>query len=136
MAHAGGRPTKYSTQLVKRICAEISNGKSLRRICEAKDVPAIETIRVWLLDKPGFSAQYDKARQEQADFYADRITEIADDTLASKHEPAAAKVAIDALKWTASKLKPKKYGDKLDVVSDGERLGVAFVNDVPRPKDN
>jgi len=29
-----------------------------------------------------------------------------------KIEPNVARVAIDAIKWTASKLKPKKYGER------------------------
>jgi hypothetical protein len=29
--------------------------------------------------------------------------------------------AVDARKWVAAKLKPKKYGDKIDVTSGGEK---------------
>ena len=38
-----------------------------------------------------------------------------DSVLAEEVNPNAARVAIDALKWTASRLLPKRYGDRLDV---------------------
>ncbi len=54
-------------------------------------------------------AQYARAREEQADFYADEIVTIAD----TEPDAATARVRVDARKWVASKLKPKRYGDKL-----------------------
>ena len=32
------------------------------------------------------------------------------------------KVRIDARKWMLGKMQPKKYGDKLDVTTDGEKI--------------
>jgi len=42
--------------------------------------PHLHTLRVWLRDKPEFTAQYARAREEQADFHADEIIEIANTT--------------------------------------------------------
>lgn len=98
-----------------RVCLEIAEGKSLRSICEADDMPSAETIRVWLLDDAQFSAQYARAREEQADYYADEIIEIAD----TEDDPNKARVRIDARKWKASKMQPKKYGDKIDLNHSG-----------------
>ena len=58
------------------------------------------------------------ARQASADLFAERILELAEEVVAGKLDPAAARVAIDALKWTASKLKPKRYGDTQRLVGD------------------
>lgn len=97
------------------ICKRIAEGESLRAICKAKDLPSAETVRVWLSEDRAFSAQYARAREDQADFYADEIIEIADST----SDPNKARVQIDARKWKASKLQPKKYGDKIDVNHSG-----------------
>jgi len=97
-----------------RVCLEITEGKSLRSICEADDMPTAETIRVWLIEDGEFSVQYARAREEQADFYADEIIDIAD----TAKDANLARLQIDARKWKASKLQPKKYGDKLNLDAD------------------
>lgn len=116
------RPTKYSVQLAEEICELISDGMSLRKVCELDDKPAKITVLRWLRDKETFRAQYARAKEESADSWADDINAIADDVLKGKYDPQAARVAIDAKKWAASKLKPKKYGDKLDLTSAGEKI--------------
>lgn len=116
-----GRPTKYNLQLGKKICSKIANGKSLRRICKEEEMPSIETVRRWLIDedKPEFHAQYARAREEQADHYADAMDDIAHD---STIDTQRARLIIDTRKWVSSKLKPKKYGDKLDVTTGNEKI--------------
>jgi len=82
------------------------------------------------------SEMYARARQERADLLADEIVEIADEECttvkASKHGSAddgegetevvfdavavaRNKLRVDARKWVASKLKPRVYGDKLEL---------------------
>jgi len=94
------------------VCARIAGGKSLRAICEDDDLPTPQGVRKWLNADEGAKlvAPYARAREEQADFYADEIITIADD---ESLPPDDRRIRIDARKWVASKLKPKKYGDKL-----------------------
>jgi hypothetical protein len=99
----------------ERVCKEIADGKSLRAICAADDMPSVETVRVWLIDDGEFSVQYARAREEQADYYADEIIDIAD----AAKDANLARLQIDARKWKASKLQPKKYGDKIDLNHSG-----------------
>ncbi len=93
------------------VCARIARGESLRSACKDKDLPDRDTINRWLnADNDGaLCGQYARAREEQADFYADEIVTIAD----TEPDAAIARVRIDARKWVASKLRPKRYGDKL-----------------------
>jgi hypothetical protein len=62
---------------------------------------------------------YARARQDAADTLADQIRELAGRVERGELEPNAGRVAIDALKWIASKLKPREYGDRaqLDVAA-------------------
>jgi hypothetical protein len=62
-------------------------------------------------ENESFLAAYTRARADQADTIADQIMDIAD----TEPDPNRAKVRIDARKWIASKLKPQKYGEKLDI---------------------
>jgi hypothetical protein len=80
-------------------------------------MPNRQTILNWLNDKAEFVGQYARAREDQAEAHADRIIEIADDeTIDANHK----RIMVDARKWVASKLKPKRYGDKLDLEHKGE----------------
>jgi len=81
------------------------------------------------LRHPEFADQYTRAREEQADTLADEIIAIADEQpeivvvkdktgKVIEHKLDGAylqwqKNRIEARKWTAMKLKPKKYGDRV-----------------------
>jgi len=58
---------------------------------------------------------YARAREDAADTLADEIRELAKQVQKGELEPNAGRVAIDALKWSASKLKPRAYGDRSQV---------------------
>lgn len=114
-----GRPSKFSQDLAEKICEQIAHGKSLRAICAEDDMPSTSTVCKWLNENQDFSEQYTRARSEQADYFVEEIVEIADNVTAESAAVAKAKLQIDARKWAASKIAPKKYGDKteLDVKS-------------------
>lgn len=107
-----GRPSKYSDDLADFICSELADGKSLRAICAQDGMPCRITVFKWLRENPAFSSQYARARDAQADLYAEEIVEIAD-TAADKEDAPAKKLRVDARIWIASKLKPKVYGNRL-----------------------
>lgn len=113
-----GRPSLYNTEIAEKICDLIARGMSLRAICSSKDMPTTSTVCLWLSKEPSFSEQYTRAREEQADIFADEIIDIADAVAPDSAEVAKAKLQIDARKWKASKLAPKKYGEKLELGGD------------------
>lgn len=119
----GGRPSTFSNDTAMVICTRIAKGESLRKICN-DGVASIWTVLGWLDKNPEFAQQYARARELQADYYADEICEIADDA-AGEVDPIAvqaAKLRVDARKWVASKLRPKRYGDRIEVESKSEVL--------------
>jgi len=141
---AGGRPTTYTQELADKICEELAIGKSLRTVCAAEDMPAIRTIFNWFRSQPEFLLQYEKAKQESADAMAEELLDIADDGTndyvererpdGSVHEVLntehiqRSRLRVDTRKWLMSKMKPKKYGEKMDVTSDGKALTIGFDN--------
>lgn len=114
-----GRPTDYTKDIAENICEKISGGLSLRAICAEAGMPARGTVYRWLIENADFQDQYARAREKQADYFAEEIIEIADSAEAESAAVSKAKLQIDARKWAASKIAPKKYGDKteLDVKS-------------------
>ncbi len=120
---AGGRPTDYSQETADLICERLVSGESLRAICRDDEMPAISTVFRWLGLHPEFSEQYARAREEQAEALADEIVAIADkdsDGDDSAVLAARDRLRVDARKWVASKLKPKKYGDRQVLAGDPE----------------
>ncbi len=110
---------KYSEAIVDAVCERIASGDSLREICDEAGMPSKASFYFWLDDptKTGLLDKYARARQRQADHWAQAILDVAHDArLKDPNELAHARVKIDAYKWTASKLKPKSYGDR--VISD------------------
>lgn len=125
-----GRPTDYSPEITAAICGRLALGESLRSICRSEDTPAVSSVMLWLNLYPEFSEQYARARELQAEYHIDAIIEIADDAtndyMLTRHGPQLnsehinrSRLRIDTRKWVASKLAPKKYGDKLDMNHSG-----------------
>lgn len=112
---APGYSAEQKEEMQAHICTEIARGRSLKSILDNDPgMPSRPTVTGWILNDDGFSANYTRAREAQADFYADEIADIADtETDANK-----ARVRIDARKWAAGKLKPKVYGDRLHLDGD------------------
>jgi hypothetical protein len=68
------------------------------------------TVARWLAADQAFRQSYERAREAQADYLADDILDVSNDGSLS---PEDRRIRIDARKWYAGKLRPKKYGDRL-----------------------
>lgn len=132
-----GRPSLYTPETAALICQRIADGQSLREICRADDMPDKATVFRWLGDekRSDFRDQYARAREAQADHFAEEILEISDDgsndwmlrqqgedtvEVANHEHISRSKLRVDSRKWLMSKLAPKKYGDKLDLEHSGQ----------------
>jgi hypothetical protein len=127
-ARKTGRPSAYTPSVAAAICEALADGISLRKLCAQPAMPSMTTVMRWLADehKQEFRLHYAHAREAQADLLAAEILEIADDssgdiiidkdgnTRLDREFVARARLRVDARKWLASKLAPKKYGDKLE----------------------
>ena len=141
-----GRPTKYSKLLADKICCELSEGKSLRTVCLSDKMPDKSTVFRWLREYETFRDQYETAKQEATDALAEEIQDISDDgtndwieidlydkkgnvtgtkTVLNHEHVQRSRLRVDTRKWIMAKMKPKKYGDKVDVTSGGEPLATA-----------
>lgn len=114
------------------ICAEIAQGNSLKSILSNDEtLPCYASFMTWIGENEEFLEKYQAAVDVRTDIRAEEITEIADqdpDTYVDANgqtriDPAFValqKNRMDARKWEASKLKPKKYGDKVNVEATGK----------------
>lgn len=126
-----GRPSDYTPELAAEICARLAEGESMRSVCRDESMPSCRTLFNWMHAHPEFLQQYARAKEESADALADEILDIADNAtndwmkrnhgeddpgwVANGENIQRSRVRIDTRKWIASKLKPKKYGDKVAI---------------------
>lgn len=139
-----GRPTKYTQILADKICERLAMGESMRTVCKEEDIPSMQTVFSWLRTNDKFLEQYARAKQESADAMAEEILDIADDGTNDyttiefdngyekeviNHEVLArSRLRVDTRKWLMSKMKPKKYGDKVDVTTNGKDMPTPIIN--------
>lgn len=154
-----GRPTKYTQELASILCAKLTMGISLRTVCKDDQLPCISTVYNWFKSVDGFVEQYTRAKEESADALVEDMLDIADnqvdqpliidgepviidgkcvmvkDAVAVNH----ARLRVDTRKWAASKLKPKKYGDRTAVEhtgADGGAIDMKWTVEIIEPAEN
>lgn len=141
-----GRPTIFTKHLADDICSRLADGESMRSVCRDDSMPAMTTVFRWLRESEEFQQQYTIAKEESADAMVEDMLDIADNQVANPvlvddvplvvegkmvttvDGPAVnhAKLRVDTRKWAASKLKPKKYGDKVTT----EHTGTVGITDM------
>lgn len=126
------RSELYTPELANDICETIATTfRGLNYHCKRKeDWPTSKTIRSWLFKNsfPEFTKAYNLAKTEQAENMAEEIIDVsyrADGK--TKFGVDKVRVQVDALKWVAAKLKPKKYSEKIvqeHTGADGEPIKI------------
>lgn len=129
----GAQPIAYDQAIADYICEQLILPRSLRSICNDKNMPDRGTVMRWYWDNEDFSRQYTRAREIQADVFMDEIPDIADDGsndyIERKHFAGAdespqlngealarSRLRIDTRKWLAGQVRPKKWGiNRIDV---------------------
>jgi hypothetical protein len=131
--HAGGRPVTFGIDhpCWFEICKQISEGRSLSTALKSDGMPSYRSTLMMLQTNLEFRTMYEKAIESRADRLAEEILELADESMPSGLEGAQAsawvqqkRLQVDARKWVAAKLKPKVYGERIDVSVTDTRISV------------
>ncbi|MCK1400107.1 hypothetical protein IVB45_18470 [Bradyrhizobium sp. 4] len=136
------RPSEYSPEVVDAICDSMVNGQGLLKICANEGMPGRVTVYRWLASNPEFRKRFAEAREALMDFYAEQILTIAFDesgdvildqgkdgktsAVANHAKVQRDRLKVDTLKWTASRLFPKRYGDKMELLGQNVQEGEAI----------
>lgn len=127
---------EYRNRVMDIICDEIANSdKGLWALCDSReDLPNPRTITTWITQSEEIRQKYARAKESQADFMAAQIIELADQCRIGKKKVSKpsgdeitegdmverSRLQIDARKWLAGKLAPKKYGERITHSGDEE----------------
>ena len=109
----------------------IANGQSLSSILRKEGMPSYSWAKLQLRTDPELRKQYDQALEDRGDRLAEELIELAftklPDNLDGRAQSAWVqhlRVKIDVLKWTASKLRPRVYGDRIDVSVTNTQISI------------
>lgn len=132
------RPT-YSAPRAELICQRLALGESLRAICRDMEIDHSTVLRWVIADHEGFADQYARARECQAELHVDELIELSDAdpeyVIETRREEgseavitekridpawvAQQKLRIDTRKWAAAKMRPTRYGERVDLNHKG-----------------
>ncbi|WP_278494925.1 hypothetical protein [Chryseobacterium arthrosphaerae] len=140
MAYTEERKDKVFNRIINAIA---NDGLPIRQILKEKWSPSPSTFFEWLEDDKSKAKRYARACEIRAEFLFEEMREIAftpeiGETIEMTQKGGKdgkkeikkiqgdmlghRKLKVDTIKWQISKLYPKKYGDKLDLTSDGEKI--------------
>jgi hypothetical protein len=114
-------PAYTEREVWPKILERISGGQSLMGAVKAMKIP-YATVKHQLRHNEELKRQYYSAIEERGDYLADELVDLSDEMPPPDLDPALInawvnrqRLRIDARKWTASKLRPKQWGDRVDV---------------------
>ena len=109
----------------------LANGQSLSSILRREGMPSYSWAKQQLRNNAELRQQYDQALEDRGDRLAEELIELAftklPDDLDGRAQSAWVqhlRVKIDVLKWTASKLRPRVYGERLDVSVTNTQISI------------
>lgn len=84
-------------------------------------MPSSKTINNWIKNDAAYAAQYERAKEERGNYYGELVAEIALAGLQGKYKDSSMlRAAIDGLKWSAARMAPKSFGDRMEVSHSAE----------------
>jgi len=119
-----GRPTLKTPELCAEICRRISEGETMRAILKTPGMPAWTTVHEWRQDDDSFAKALARAREQQAEVWAEEVKELTDAELPTHEAIGRARLRMQSRQWLAGKYNAQ-YADKPTQV--GVNVGVAVV---------
>jgi hypothetical protein len=126
------RPSGYTDEIATQILDRISEGEMLTKICQEAGMPPRKTVYTWMNARAAFKAAYAHAREEWAEFYEEKVLEIAFNdkgdffiengrAVADHARVQRARLQVDTLKWFMMKWAPRRYGIEPDAQPAGPK---------------
>lgn len=118
---------KFDEDKINKVLELISGSHSgIHKSCKQVGI-SVNTMYAWIDASTGNENRYARAREAQADLLVEETLQISDDSsrdtfvtdkgieAEDREWTNRSKLRVDTRKWLAAKLRPKKYGDKIEV---------------------
>lgn len=144
-----GRPSAYTEEIADEILIRLAQGETLNKICTADHLPWKTTVLDWVIaNRNGFHDRYRRARDLQLEHWSEETVDISDDgsndwverarkngeidVVLDREHVSRSELRVNTRKWLLSKLKPEKYGERVDV---NQNTTFKTVTDKPLTKE-
>jgi hypothetical protein len=126
------RPAKFDRDVVwSTVLQHIADGASLTSALQRlQPSPSYWWAKDQLRRDPDLRGRYQEACEDRADRLAEELLELADTAIPEGLDgPGKSafvqklRLQIDARKWIACKLKPRQYGDRVEIVQE-QRISI------------
>ncbi len=127
------RPIVFDAESIwPKLLQDIAGGASLTKALQrVRPAPSYWWAKDQLRRNPDLRARYQDAVEDRADRLAEELLELADSEIPKDLDgPARSafvqqlRLRVDARKWAAAKLRPRTYGDRVDVSVQETRISI------------
>jgi hypothetical protein len=120
-----GRPTRKTPELCKEICDRLSQGETLTDICRDAAMPDWSTVHRWAARCDAFRNDLARARELQAEIWADEVRDISDAELPTREAIRRARLRMQSRQWLAGKYNTR-FADKPNQTQVNVGVGVVL----------
>jgi hypothetical protein len=138
---------KVTKAIMKEVAERLAAGENLLKIVEDDHMPSYRAITSAVVRDEEFFEIYRQGRILQAEYYADRINNLAESALPSKDaqgnsidgrwlgaEIQRRKLEVETLKWTFARLQPHGIRDRKEDAPQQQAITISWMNGAPEIK--
>jgi hypothetical protein len=135
------KPVKVTKAIVTEVAERLAAGENLLKIVEDDHMPSYRAITSAVVRDEELFSIYRQGRVLQAEYYADRINNLAESPLPSKDakgnpvdgrwlgaEIQRRRLEVDTLKWTFARLQPHGIRDRKEDAPQQQAITISWGN--------
>lgn len=119
-------------EIIEETLERMIYGQSIAEMCRLAHFPAASKLLEWLMATHATRSSYVRAREICAELFANEIVAISDNI---EEDPNSRRVRIESRKWVATRILPKTYGDKIEVIETGKTIPSGHLMDLVQVSD-
>lgn len=125
----------YSSLLADRICAEISEGGFITRICKQKNMPSYSQFASWRRFHPELDIAYKQAVKDRAEAFIEKAVTEVELASADRDSIGLAKLKSDLYKYISKVGDPSSFTERQHVQAEVAVTGYVIETGIRRPGD-
>jgi hypothetical protein len=133
------RKSKVTKAIMQEVAERLAAGENLLKITEDDHIPSYRAITASVVRDEELFEIYRQGRVQQAEYYSDRINNLAESPLPTHHpdgtpcdnrwlgaEIQRRKLEVDTLKWTFARLQPHGIRDRKEDAPQQQAITISW----------